>query len=1365
MLKLKQWLLIVMATTIDKQYIIAIGASAGGLEAISAFFDYTPLDAVSYIVIQHLSSDFKSHMAQILSRHTKLQVIEVNTNIRIKSNKVYLIPSNKFMVIKNGRFVLSDKKDHPKPYMTIDYFFKSLAEERGDKAIGIILSGTGKDGSKGIQAIEASGGIIIVQDPDTAHYGEMPLAAINTGLVNIILPPESMPRLIEDYVKFGLIDEPSKPLDFEISEEGLSGILGLIAGTLPFDFTNYKRPTLLRRVKRRMGQYNFKKITEYYEYLQKKPEEVKLLANDFLISVTSFFRDPEAFEIIEKTVIPDLLNHKSLGDVLKIWVPGCASGEEAYSLAILFNEYLEKNGKDIEIKIFATDISLAALDIASKGRYPDAIEKTISQERLRKYFDKEEKVYKVKSLIRRMLIFAPHDLTKNSPYCNIDLISCRNLLIYLNSDLQKKVFSMLHFGLKKSGYLFLGPSENAAIIMDDFVEISNKWNILKNEKREGFVKFNNLPSPMMEGLKRNVAEMSSKTKIPGSNLTVSEEINTAILAGSGLNGICTDENLKVLKAFGDPSKYLKNEIFNFNLNDLLPDKIAIAFKAAAHKALLSDKRIVLKDLNFGEENNRKIHVVDIAIKPFHTNNSDEKLLLILFMENNAVVGENHTVSSHEIDQLTRQYVTHLEGELNEVKHNLNEANDKIASSNENLQSFNEELLSANEELQSANEELQSLNEELQTINKEQQEKNKELSELNDDLNNYFRSNLNGQLFVDQDLLLKKFSPAAVKHINIRESDIGRPLSNITTNIKFETLIEDVKKVLLSKETIFREAESKDGNIYQVMTMPYLRKDSNNAEGAIISFYDITDLKGLLYELDLSNDSLLLNNEKMSIINRELFTRNAQLNNSRKYIEEIFNTIHEPLLILDIDLKIIRATDGFYQMFEVKRKETEGVFLYDLSNKQWDIPTLRSQLENILPEQGFFKAFEVEHVFKKIGRKVMLLTASQFETHAQQKLILLAISDLTDKRKVEESLAEEKRLLVENKERLHFAIESAGIGVWDFNPVSGEFIMDNRCKEFFGLLPTDNVDYPVFLNRIHSDDRDIVADIIQRTLKGSNNGEFNSEYRTIGLTDQKNRWIKSNGKTYFNKKNKASRFIGTILDISMDKALEENTRELLLKKDEFISIASHELKTPITSLKAAIQLINKVKNNPASEILPKLIDQSTRNVEKIGRLIDDLLNVTRMNEGQLSINKTSFSIFDMLNRCCVDIRSTGKYELIVQGDKTLNVNADEERIEQVVANFINNAVKYASESKKIYLIAKKSGDNIKVSVKDGGPGIAPEGLSHLFDRYYRADYSGGQYSGLGLGLYISSEIIKRHQGQVGVDSVVGKGSTFWFTLPL
>ncbi|MHB8206383.1 CheR family methyltransferase [Mucilaginibacter sp.] len=855
--------------------------------------------------------------------------------------------------------------------MTIDYFFTSLALDRGSKAIGIILSGTGNDGSRGIEAIKHAGGIALIQDPDTANFKGMPEAAIATGCADSILSPEAMPQIIEDYVRDGILelltDQPSE----QISEEQLGQILTLIKGNLPLDFTDYKRPTIIRRIKRRMVSHNLNKVDKYYQFLKGNAAEIALLSNDFMISVTSFFRDPEAFKIIAETVVPDIIKRNNT-EVLKIWVAGCATGEEAYSIAILIKEYLNKHPKNIEVKIFASDISKAALDTASKGIYPENIIKTVSKERLQQFFTREGTGYKVKHEIRKMLIFAQHDLTKNPPYCNIDLISCRNLLIYLNVALQQKVFAMLHFGLKEAGYLVLGPSESASVIKDGFNEVSGKWNILKSNKTGRAIRFDTFSSHSIGELKTTRIEVNQKHIVPVSKTELSDQVDSALLKESAFNGVCTDENLSVIQSFGNTRAYLKNINFNLNLNDLLPEHISIVFKAAAHKALKLNERVVLKGLKLEGSGKAKNKVINIVISPFAISGSEERLLLILFNESQTTTGEKNVIRVDNINEVTREHVISLEQEVAQLKHTVNVAHERIASSNENMQSFTEELQSANEEMQSANEEMQSTNEELQSVNEELQTVNKdhqltidELTDLNDDLNNYFRSNINGQLFVDRGLLVKRYSPGVVKHINIREGDIGRPLSNITTNIKFETLIEDVKKVIEDEAPITREAEATDGKVYQVMTMPYLKKNSKKADGAIISFYDITELKKLLQKLDISNKSLDVSNRSLDNSNKSLLRINADLNNF------VFGASHDlkaPIVNIEMLLEILndKLDTKDPEVMELSGMMNKAVTNFkaiisdlasvgyieseDLNDNRESIPALFEEIKEILSER-------------------------------------------------------------------------------------------------------------------------------------------------------------------------------------------------------------------------------------------------------------------------------------------------------------------------------------------------------------------------------------------------------------------------------
>jgi two-component system CheB/CheR fusion protein len=476
---------------IDPHHIIAIGASAGGMEEINSFFDHTPLDGVSYVIVQHLSPDFKSRMVELLAKHSKLNVEEAKDGMDVKCNQVYLIPSDKFMTIQDNKLYLTDKGKIKSPHLTINTFFSSLAEDYGQKAIGIVLSGLGSDGTEGIRSIKKMGGMVIARNPETSDFGSMPSHAIATGLVDFILEPSAMPDAIEDYVK----NEGALTIDQADDETNLTAIVELIKESSPLDFTNYKLPTILRRTKRRASQNNFTTLGHYLNFLKTNPKEVDALTKEFLISVTAFFRDKEAFEVIRTNVIPAILKGLVPNEELKIWVAGCATGEEAYSLAIVIAEHLKGKLANTVVKIFATDIDAAALAHAGKGVYQESIKKDMPADLLEKYFLNEGQNYRVKPAIRKMLIFAQHDLVKNPPYCNMHLISCRNLLIYMAPVLQKKIFTMMLFGLKKHGYLFLGSSENPMPIINNLEVIHKKWKIYKNLETKRSLSFDAFQCP------------------------------------------------------------------------------------------------------------------------------------------------------------------------------------------------------------------------------------------------------------------------------------------------------------------------------------------------------------------------------------------------------------------------------------------------------------------------------------------------------------------------------------------------------------------------------------------------------------------------------------------------------------------------------------------------------------------------------------------------------------------------------------------------------------------------------------------------------------------------------------------------------
>ncbi|MEB2786988.1 chemotaxis protein CheB [Algoriphagus persicinus] len=822
----------------EEPYIIAIGASAGGMEAIHLLFDNTPEDGVAYVVIQHLSPDHKSFMAELLAKHSKLQISVAENEMLVESNHVYLMPKGKNMTIRGRSLFLTDIKSS-RPNNSIDIFFESLAESHRDKSIAIVLSGTGSDGTKGISTIKKNGGFVIVQDPASSKFDGMPNSAIDSGNVDVILSPDLIPDEIISHLKRDLLEINFAGKLSEKNEAEFLKILGLIQKHTPLDFSEYRRPTIIRRISLRMAKNKLTSLADYADFLKTNLVEINNLTKEFLISVTKFFRDEEAFEVIQQKVIPAIVENKLHGDTLKVWVIGCATGEEAYSLAILIAEFLSEVKRTLEVKIFASDIDKSALSHASKGVYPESIKNDVSKDRLDKFFVKKGDHYKVRDNIRKMLIFADHNIVNQPPYGKMDLISCRNLLIYINPVLQKKILSSLHFCLNLEGYLFLGPSESLCDLKHSFIEVDKRWKIYKNIELVRNFRDTTYSIP---GLDRQLVKLNKNTSSPkgAERSNLNELINYSLLSVCGYEAaIWINTDFKILQTFGNFEKYLLPKIFNFNLLEMLPAELSIAASTTIHKVVKNKKEATIEKVRY--KINDTLHAVKVFAKPFLSENaSSQTFILVLFCDD--LSKNSNETETFDIEEHTHQYIENLRDEILETQLKLNDANVALDLSSEDVSSYNEELISSNEEMQSVNEELQSLNEELQTVNNEYQLKIKELAEMNDELNNYFRSTVNAQLYVDKDLVLRKFTPSAILQINLKESDIGRILSDISTKIRFSTLIGDIVEVISSSVTIEKEIQTLDGRWYKMVCIPYVKQQGNIIDGVIITFNDITDIK-------------------------------------------------------------------------------------------------------------------------------------------------------------------------------------------------------------------------------------------------------------------------------------------------------------------------------------------------------------------------------------------------------------------------------------------------------------------------------------------------------------------------------------------
>lgn len=825
----------------DDVYVVAIGASAGGLDAINSFFENMPAyTGLSFVVIQHLPPDHKSLMKDLLSKHTDMKVIMAEDKLKIVPNKVYLIPPGKEIIVRDNTLYVSERVQERGFSLPIDKFLHSLGEDKKDKAIAVILSGSGSDGSKGIKSIHENGGLVIAQSESSAEFVSMPKSAVSTGFVDYVLPPSKMPLEVINYVNEN-IHLALSPKDIKEDTESLDLIISTVKEYTGMDFFHYKKATILRRIERRMSVANIDLLSDYLNYINNNAEEITKLYKEFFIGVTNFFRDSQAFEIIEKEVIPSIFERKSPGSSIRIWTAGCSTGQEAYSLAILIKEYLNKIEKSFNVKIFATDIDDDSLDIASYGIYDSDITNDISSERLKNFFTAKGDKYQVIKSIRDMVIFAKHNIIKDPPFSKLDLITCRNLLIYLQPQVQQNILSFFNFSLNHNGYLFLGGSETTGDMGKHFSPVNNKWKIFKyagegRSSRVSNFSINNIGGYVQEK-SYSLSNSRASKNISFTDKSIEKMIQT--LQDSYIpKGIIIDESYELIHVLGDVNNYIRipSNKLSLNILKMIRSDLSIAVGTAVHNVLKENRELRYNNIRIKNENSYSEIV--LTVKPYIDEGDKKKFAIILFEEevkNTTPINEE----SFELHSKMYQRISDLEQELKYSKEHLQAVIEELESSNEELQATNEELLSSNEELQSTNEELQSVNEELYTVNAEYQLKINELTEAHDDINNLLNITNVSTIFLDKNLCIRRFTPAVKKVINIIESDIGRPISHISTNIKYDDLITDIQSVLNTLNSIDKVVPGYADDAYKVSISPYLATDYV-IKGIVINIFDINN---------------------------------------------------------------------------------------------------------------------------------------------------------------------------------------------------------------------------------------------------------------------------------------------------------------------------------------------------------------------------------------------------------------------------------------------------------------------------------------------------------------------------------------------
>jgi two-component system, chemotaxis family, CheB/CheR fusion protein len=1224
----------------NKPPIVAIGASAGGVEAMMELLKHLPPDTgMCYVYVQHLDPTHESKLVEILGKVTKMKVLEAKDLVPLEANCLYIIPPAKGLSVTDGVITLNERKPRPALHLPIDQFFVSLAEKYKDGAIGIVLSGSASDGTAGLKAIKTAGGFTFAQD-ESAKFQSMPKSAVAAGVVDLVLSPKDIaaqlarigkkPDIVKAVMHESFEDEISN------TDEDLTGIILLLKKGTGVDFTHYKMNTIKRRIVRRMLLYKLESLKGYVQYLKQHPNELNVLYQDLLINVTYFFRDADAMEYMKKTLLPRILKTKSVNDPLRVWVPACATGEEAYSLAMVIMEVLGEKANSVSIQIFATDLSELAIARARLGIYSRHDVVGISPKRLQRFFIKVDGSYRIVKSIRDLCVFAPHNIFRDPPFSRLDIISCCNLMIYLDTVLQKKILATFHYALNNEGYLVLGKSETIGTSVQLFSQFEKKYKIYAKKK---------------EVSARAIFEMNyrapetDRSSPPTVNKVKNEEISNAQDVEKLLDNllltkyipacVLVNYELDILLSRGSTGLFLELPTGRASLNLLKMARSGLAFELrnAIHKSARSGQPI--KKAGIDIKHNERSLKVSIEITPIRTN-SEEKLFLVVFEETPVIVAPP-TGATISKDKLVKQ----LTDELNAVREDMRSIVEEQEASMEELQSANEEIVSSNEELQSINEELETSKEEVESTN-----------------------------------------------------------------------------------------------------------------------------------------------EELMTINTELQVRNEQLAESYEYAEAVFSTIREAVIVLDKDLRVKTANKSFYRIFNTVEEDTEGVVIYELGNRQWNIPRLRELLEEVIPYNSQFHGFEVTHTFPVIGKKVMVLNARRIvQTSHFQQLILLAIEDITEHKKAEAIIAHREAWF-------RNMADYAPVMIWVAGVDKTRTFCNKTLLDFTGRTVEQETGN-AWAETIFSEDLNGFIKTYNDSFDAKK--PFEIEYR-LRRHDGEYRWVKNTGKPTYSPEGAFTGYLGTCNEIHnhrlMNEALEERVRqrthdlqhinhELEHSNEElkqFAYVASHDLQEPLRKIMTfsdrLLQLREEMPGD-AKHFIQKMEESSQR----MRRLIDDLLNFAGISRAGKKF--VTIELNDVLKNALKDFDlAMGQTKATIHADQLPAIQGIPSQLQQLFHNLISNALKFSragvppviiittrqltTQEVNLYPRLQKKRVYHQIVFKDNGIGFEPEFAEQIFNIFQRL-HDKQSFPGTGIGLTLCRKIVEYHGGIILAKST-GEGAEFIITVP-
>jgi two-component system CheB/CheR fusion protein len=1400
--------------------IVGVGASAGGLEAFTHLLQNLPTNTgMGFVLVQHLDPDHDSALTQLLSKATSLPVHEVTNNLRVQPNHVYIIPPNTCMSIARGVLKLRAREEQGRtPHHSIDFFLESLAQDQHERAIGIILSGTASDGTLGLEAIKAEDGITFAQD-ESAKYDSMPRSAVAAGCVDFVLSPENIARELARIAKHQhagirtqnaraprgestsrLRDEASRRAASS-PEHQFNKILLLLRNRCGVDFSLYKSTTIHRRVNRRMLLNKLPTLAAYARFLRGNIRELDALYSDALISVTSFFRDPEAFAILGRKVFPRLISERGQ-ESLRMWVVGCSTGQEAYSLAMAYTESSDRVPGAPTLQLFATDLHEALLDKARAGLYAKSMVKDISPQRLRRFFTEQDGGYRISKPLRQAVVFARQNLLSDPPFSRMDLISCRNLLIYVEPSLQEKVMATFHFALRPKGSLLLGAAESVGSCADLFEPLDKKHKIyFRIPGPSPAWRLHRVPKPAKA--KKEIA-MPKPARAPEggrAEINVQREADRITLNRFAPTSVLVNSGLQALQFRGDTGRYLKPPTGQASLNILkmAREGLMLPLRAAINKAKKQNKVAHKKNVRVNQ--NGQTRTANLEVVPLK--NVKERCYLIFFEDAETRVLQKETKEtkksgketspsaslssfpSLKISSAVRRRVAELETELNETRDYVQALQEQHEASNEELQSSNEEVTSANEELQSTNEELEtskeeleSVNEEITTVNEEMIKRNAELNRLNSDLVNLQASTHLVILLLGRDLTIRRFSTQAENQFNLMAADVGRSISSIRHNLDVPDLERFIAGVVDTGSEREREVRDRDGRWYSLRVRPYLTLD-NKLDGAVLVLVNIDALK----------------------------QTERTITEARDYAESIIRTARDPLMILDAALRVQMANEAFYTTFKVSRAEAEGRTLFELDHGHWDIPKLRELLEDILPRHSFFNNFEVSHEFENIGHRTMLLNARTLsETSGYPARILLGIQDVTELLHFQAAMRRSElryRRLFEAAKDGVLIIDPETRRILDANPFMTELLGYTRQellgKELFevGLLKDEGASRGAF-RELQQMGVIRYEDLPLQTKRGErrevefistlyHEGEERIIQCSIRDITKRMQAEKALRQAQAQLADRAAQLEGLVAERAA--RLQETVREL----EAFSYSIAHDMRAPLRSMAAFARLVQTEHGEQLDETGKEYLGRVVSAAQRLDRLITDVLSYSSVTRRKLEMQPV-----DLEKLVEEAIRNQPEFqppraEIEIQ-TPLHKVMTHEPSLMQCVSNLLSNAVKSVSPGVvpriKVWSEARaeegmnegersatdqsinpsiRSSTNpppvaawVRLWIEDNGIGLAPadkERILSLFGRLHPV----AEFEGTGIGLTIVRKAVERMGGKVGVESEPGKGSRFWIQL--